>query len=205
VTLNTATSFEGGRILSLPLPAPAEATAFAIAGKDPLLERLVHSLLPASQANQVLRGYYTDALHVTLLQRLERLRASSANAAESQGTIALPEWRLRRVYTFVERNLEERISLPALAQAAGLSRMHFAAVFRKATGLRPHDYVTRKRIERAQSLLTTSQESIIEIALSVGFQSQSHFTTVFRRLVGMTPNRWRLEHAAVTGLPDAAD
>ena len=69
--------------------------------------------------------------------------------------------------------------------------MHFASLFRKATGLRPHDYVVRRRVEQAQVLLSESPTPIVDIALNVGFQSQSHFTTVFKRVLGITPHRWR--------------
>ncbi len=160
--------------------------------RDPLLERLVQSLLPPDQAKEVMRGFYTDALHATLLKRLAEIRREPAAGPSGRKTMPLPIWRLRRVYEFVDQHLEDRISLAALAQAAGLSRMHFAALFRAATGLRPHDYVIRRRIQRAKEMLSGSDTSIVEIALSVGFQTQAHFTTVFKRLVGFTPYQWRL-------------
>lgn len=103
----------------------------------------------------------------------------------------LVKWRLRRVLDYIEVNLSEPIGLPALAAAAGLSRMHFAAQFRTATGLRPHDFVIRRRIERAQELLRDPALPLVEVAFSVGFQTQAHFTTVFRALVLETPGRWR--------------
>jgi AraC family transcriptional regulator len=103
----------------------------------------------------------------------------------------LLKWRLKRVLHYIEANLSEPISLPKLAAAAGLSRMHFAAQFRAATGLRPHDFVVRRRIERAQELLRDPALPLVEVALSVGFQTQAHFTTVFRTLVMETPGRWR--------------
>jgi AraC-like DNA-binding protein len=68
--------------------------------------------------------------------------------------------------------------------------MHFAAQFRAATGLRPHEYLLRRRIERAQELLRREPISLSDVALSVGFQTQAHFTTVFKRFVGRTPHRW---------------
>ena len=88
-------------------------------------------------------------------------------------------------------NLENPISLADVAAATGLSRMHFAAQFRVATGLRPHEYLLQRRIERAQELLLASRKPLVEIALDVGFKTQAHFTTVFARLVGETPNVWR--------------
>jgi transcriptional regulator GlxA family with amidase domain len=88
-------------------------------------------------------------------------------------------------------NLGEPISLADIATATGLSRMHFAAQFRVATGMRPHEYLLLRRIERAQELLLNSHLPLVDIAFDVGFKTQAHFTTVFTRLVGETPNVWR--------------
>jgi transcriptional regulator GlxA family with amidase domain len=74
--------------------------------------------------------------------------------------------------------------------------MHFAAQFRAATGLRPHEYMLRIRIEKAQAMLATSAMPIVEVALTCGFASQAHFTTAFRRVAGLTPNRWRQRYCA---------
>jgi AraC family transcriptional regulator len=92
--------------------------------------------------------------------------------------------------------MERPLTLVDLAGAAGLSRMHFAAQFRAATGLRPHEYMLRRRVEKARCLLATSEMPIAEVAFSVGFCSQAHFTTVFRRFSGLTPNRWRQQNRA---------
>lgn len=103
----------------------------------------------------------------------------------------LPMWRLKRVQDFVSAHIGEPLSLTDLAEAAGLSRMHFAAQFRSATGFRPHDYVLMQRVERAKAMLCTTDIPLAEIALSVGFQAQAHFCTVFKRFESETPGRWR--------------
>ena len=103
----------------------------------------------------------------------------------------LPKWRLQRVREFIEANIETRISLGELAHVAGVSRMYFAAQFREATGLRPHDYVIQRRITLARHLLARTDRPIVEIALCVGFPTQAHFTNVFKRIEGVTPHRWR--------------
>ncbi len=77
--------------------------------------------------------------------------------------------------------------------------MHFARQFKASTGLRPHEYLLRRRIERAQELLFVDGLSVIDIALTVGFQAQSHFTTTFVRFVGQAPHAWRLAHSAARG------
>jgi AraC-like DNA-binding protein len=80
--------------------------------------------------------------------------------------------------------------------------MHFAAQFKATTGTRPHNYVLRRRIERAQELLRSSHMPLVEIALEVGFQTQAHFTTIFRQLVCETPGRWRdLYQGKLNGAP----
>lgn len=159
-------------------------------GMDPLLEQFVRVVLPPQEASKVLRGFYTDALHTVLLSQLAALRENEGMANGSR-VRPLPKWRLRRVHEFLESNLESHISLQMLATAAGVSRMYFAAQFRAATGMRPHSYVTRRRIDVAKKLLAESGNTIVDIALSVGFQTQSHFTTVFKRIEGVTPHRWR--------------
>jgi len=109
---------------------------------------------------------------------------------------SLQSWRLKRVLKYVDENLTAKITLQNLAAVAGLSRMHFAAQFRAATGVRPHEYLLRRRIERAQELLKQTGVTLVDIALTVGFQSQAHFTTVFKRFVGDTPYQWRSAYLA---------
>jgi len=70
--------------------------------------------------------------------------------------------------------------------------MHFASQFRVATGLRPHEFLLQRRIRRAEQLMSDTTMTIMEIALTVGFQTQAHFTTVFKRFSGCTPRRWRI-------------
>ena len=103
----------------------------------------------------------------------------------------LQKWRMKRVTDHVEAHLSRRITLADMAAAAGLTRMHFAAQFRTATGLRPHDFVLQRRVERAQGSLRNPELALVDVALSVGFQTQAHFTTVFKRFAGGTPHRWR--------------
>ena len=116
---------------------------------------------------------------------------------------ALAKWRLKKAADYVEAHLDESIRLADLAGAVGLTRMHFAAQFRAATGLRPHEFMLRKRVDRAKTLLSTSNAPLVDVALSVGFQTQAHFTTVFKRFAGETPLRWR-RASCNDGSPEAS-
>ena len=103
----------------------------------------------------------------------------------------LPAWRLKRVLSYIDANLDKRVGLSQIAQAAGFSRMHFARQFRASTGLRPHEYLLRRRVEHAQELLVNSYSPVASIARASGFSTQAHFTSVFRRFVGKPPALWR--------------
>ncbi|MEJ0028390.1 MAG: AraC family transcriptional regulator [Rhizomicrobium sp.] len=172
---------------------------FSVPAHDRALELFVRASLSEDDAQQVLQGFYTDALHRTLLARLAALRGAPTERGKVK---PLPRWRLKRVCEFVDANLENRISLKMLAEAAGVSRMYFAAQFRAATNTSPHNYVVQRRLAAAEKMLAETGLGIAEIALSVGFQTQSHFTTVFKRAKGLTPNRWRALAALSPDTPE---
>jgi len=130
-------------------------------------------------------GRYEESVGQTIVMRLLALRPSPP------GVGALAKWRLRRIQEHVNANIGDPITLADLAAAAGLSRMHFAAQFRAAMGCRPHEYLLQQRIECAKATLSSVSLPLAEVALSVGFQTQSHFSTVFKRLTGETPARWQ--------------
>jgi AraC family transcriptional regulator len=150
--------------------------------RDPLAELLGRTLIQSGSAGD---GLYAESVGQTLVMHIARLELPRPRVN------ALPKWRLKRVQEYVDAHLEEGVSLADLAKVVGLSRMHFAAQFRAATGYRPHDYLLYQRIESAKAMLSSTDMPLAEIALNVGFQAQAHFSTVFKRLTGETPARWR--------------
>src|SRR5262249_41286929 len=104
----------------------------------------------------------------------------------------LPRGRLRAVVEYVEEHLDAGPSLGQLAAVARLSVYHFARQFKEATGLPPYQYVILRRVERAKQLLQAGTAlSLAEVALRAGFSDQSQFTHHFKRVVGVTPGRFR--------------
>ena len=95
-----------------------------------------------------------------------------------------------RALTYVEANLGERFSLETLAEAAGMSRFHFARVFRIATGYSPMQFLMRRRVARGKEILSQGDMSICDVAALLGFCDQSHFTRTFRRVAGMSPREY---------------
>jgi len=172
---------------------------------DPMVERLARSLIHAEELAGALGQNYADGISLAITARLfgGHPGGESATGARISG---LAKWRFKRVTDFMIANLAEPVGLADMAAAAGLSRMHFAAQFRVTTGLQPHEYLQRRRIERTQELLLNTDLPLVEIAFEAGFKTQSHFTTVFSRVVGQTPNTWRKRHPGRTeNVQTAAD
>jgi AraC family transcriptional regulator len=84
-----------------------------------------------------------------------------------------------------------KLSLASLANESGYSRAHFLRMFRAATGLTPHQYVLERRLSAAQQLLRQSTMLLADIALKCGFSSQTYMNDVFRKRLGVTPQKYR--------------
>jgi len=102
----------------------------------------------------------------------------------------LPPHRLRRALEYMEEHLDVSIGLAEIAAEVGLSPHHFCTAFRVSTGLPPHRYLVKLRVERAKELLSSGL-TIAQVANACGFASQQHLTTAFKQALGITPGRWR--------------
>ena len=121
-------------------------------------------------------------------------RTSAANAL-----FLLPA--LRRARDLIDRDYAEPLDLDAMAGEAGYSRFHFARAFTAAYGETPRTYLTRRRIERAKTLLRTANLSVTEICFLVGFSSPGSFSARFRQLVGQSPSEYRDDAISRAGIP----
>ncbi|HEX2199929.1 MAG TPA: AraC family transcriptional regulator [Burkholderiales bacterium] len=99
--------------------------------------------------------------------------------------------KVQQAIVFMDRHLSDRLTLPLIAGQLKISPCHFAHEFKRATGVAPHQYLIQRRIERARHLLASSDLPIADIALAVGFANQSHFSALFHRVAGMTPQVYR--------------
>jgi AraC-like DNA-binding protein len=108
---------------------------------------------------------------------------------------------LRRARDLIDLRYAEPLDLAALAQEAGYSKFHFARAFAAAYGETPRAYLTRRRLERAKTLLRVANLSVTEICFLVGFESLGSFSGLFRRVVGQAPSDYRLASARRGGPP----
>ena len=159
--------------------------------RNPATRRLAEALAAVDEVGQDLNALYVNAISVALISQLLGTRRDLPLQTASRRPSPLPKWRMKRVVDHVDAHLGDRLTSTDLAAAAGVTRMYFAAQFRGATGIRPREYIQHRRIERAQELLRDTRRTLVDVALSVGFQSQAYFTTVFRRFTDETPYRWR--------------
>lgn len=121
---------------------------------------------------------------------LDVLRPGGVSLGETgEGRLASRE--IARLQDLIEANLDAVLSLETLADELNVSVRHLARVFRQSTGYTPHQYILRRRIERACALIDAGGLNFEEIAEAVGFAHHAHFTAAFRKIIGMTPSQFR--------------
>ena len=135
---------------------------------------------PAGAAEFAFRAY-------SVLQRIQ----NAPSGGEIRG--GLMRWQIRKVRAHVDENLCRPIAIFELAALVRLGASYFQRAFKRSFGVSPHAYMLDRRIQRAQTLMLTTDDSLCDIALAAGFSDQSHLTTRFHRAIGMTPNVWRRE------------
>jgi AraC family transcriptional regulator len=111
---------------------------------------------------------------------------------------SLTRAQLQQSVDYIHTHLDRELSLQQMAAVLHISPTYFASLFKHATGISPHQYVIRQRVKRAKSLLLKTDLAIADIALQVGFSSQSHLAQQFKRFTGMTPRKVRELHQNLT-------
>jgi AraC family transcriptional regulator len=158
--------------------------------RDPQIEHICLALKAELEAGCPSGRLYGDSLAVALSAHL--LGEYAAHVPDTRGHNGdLPACKLRRVIEYINDNLTEDLTLAGIAQVAGMNPHYFSRAFKQATGTPPHRYVINCRVEKAKRLLADDELALVEVGLSVGFQNQSHFTTLFHKLTGVTPKAYR--------------
>jgi AraC family transcriptional regulator len=156
---------------------------------DVLLHQTIHALAEDVRAGMPSGPLYGECLGAALIAQLARKSSRAPEPpARSKG---LPPRTLRIVLESIDADLEGDLSLHRLAGLAGLSLDGFIRLFKQSTGVPPHQYILRKRVERAQALLGNPAFSLVDVALRAGFADQSHFSRMFHRLTGLAPRQYR--------------
>ncbi|WP_293324179.1 AraC family transcriptional regulator [Microcoleus sp. PH2017_30_WIL_O_A] len=158
--------------------------------RDPLIQHMGLALKQELAAGGADSHLYAESMATALAVHLLR-RYCSFTPEIKNYTGGLCKYQLRQVFNYIEQNLDGNLSLENLNSAVQISPHYFASLFKQSTGFTPHQYVMKCRIEKAKQLLRRRELTLVEICLAVGFQSQSHFTRVFRQQVKTTPKAYR--------------
>jgi AraC family transcriptional regulator len=170
--------------------AAAAEIAARFLTRDPQIEHIGWALKAEIENGSPNGSLFRDSLGTALASHL-LVRHSSRSVRFRPVKGGLPGPKLKRLLTHIEDNLDGALTLGNLADVAGLSASHLKALFRQSMGIPVHQYVVRRRVERATTLLRSGNLSSSEVALATGFAHQSHLARQMRRLLGVTPTAVR--------------
>jgi AraC family transcriptional regulator len=161
-----------------------------LALQDPAAKQLMELLIADANEGYATERLYTEYLTQALAVRMLFLSRGIQHPTNNRDTSVLPRHVLQRIIERM-RCLSCDLSLQALANESGYSRVHFVRMFKATTGYSPHNYLINLRLERAQELLKNQSMSLVDIALDCGFSSHSHMSRLFHKTVGVTPSAYR--------------
>lgn len=166
-----------------------------LGGRDPVIAQIGASLLPELDGNSPIDDLYINSLTTTLaihlLRRHSTLSARSAEAVAKPPAHGLSRTQVAEITELIDAQLSARLTMNDLAKSAGLSPYHFARMFKRATGVSPHQFVIARRVAHAEHLLAHTDLPLAEIALRAGFADQSHLAKHTKRLLGTSPRALR--------------
>lgn len=157
------------------------------AQQDPTVIRLVTELWRESGTLTPWTALATQGVILQITSALLRLNGHKERSPAGR----LTNSQVQRVRDYAESNLDQKVTLAELAAVCRLSPPYFCSTFRSTIGQSPHQWLRELRIDRSKALLANDRLSIMDIALSVGFQNQGSFATAFRKLTGMSPSSYR--------------
>lgn len=168
----------------------------SLGSRDLQIDRIGRSLLPELEAEDLLGGglfatALTRALAIHLLREHSSLGRSVWHTRGRALEGGLGKRSLKRATDHIGDNLSGDLTLAAIARAANTSPFHFSRQFKESTGLSPHQYVIRERVEKARELLTDTDLPLHEVAEASGFAHQSHMGRHLKRLLGVSPTHLR--------------
>lgn len=158
--------------------------------RDAQMEHIGWALKAEMESGYPSGRLYMDSLALALAARVVR-NHSSMSRSPSPVKNAMLGRKFKAVLAYIEDHLEHDLALDEIAEIAGVSASHFKVLFRQTLGMPPHQYVIRRRVERAATQLREGKMTIGEIAFANGFCHQSHLAMHVRRVLGVSPQEVR--------------
>jgi AraC family transcriptional regulator len=158
--------------------------------RDVQIARLMESLRADIAAGSPGGSLFGESISVALSAYVAQHYSTRETKLEAYRG-GLSRTHLKQVFEYIDAHLGDNLELETLAKVVGLNLFHFAKAFKQSTGETPHQCVLHKRIERAREFLRDRGFSVLEASARTGFVDQSHFSKVFRRIVGVAPSDYR--------------
>lgn len=159
---------------------------------DPFMWHMARSIEIQMHTRRKLEKSFIDSIAMVVGHHLLSNYAETPYQAGLMG--GLSAYKVRSATEYVREHYQEDIGFKDIAEHLKMSPFHFARMFKHSTGESPHRFIMRCRIDIAKKLLIEGDRGIADIALDVGYKSQSYFTTRFAQFVGATPAAFRTAH-----------
>jgi AraC family transcriptional regulator len=162
--------------------------------RDPILSTLSGVLLNAVEQDQTTNQLFIDQIGLSLLAHFAQAYGGMRMGERASGG-GLAPWQERRAKEIMRARHASQLTIADVAAECRLTPSHFSRLFRRSTGVAPHEFLSQLRIDEAQRLMLNTKLPLADIALICGFGDQSHFTRVFSRSIGASPGAWRKARA----------
>lgn len=156
---------------------------------DLLIYQLGLALRSSLEVDGVGSRFYADSIATALSAHLLR-HYSTRNYRFRDYEDGLSKQQLRQAIDYIQAHLSEKLSLNDIANELGISQYYFCYLFKRSTGMSPHQFLIRQRVERAKHLLRQPERTVTSVAMDCGFANQSHFARCFRQCTGMNPKQF---------------
>lgn len=157
---------------------------------DLLIYQIGFALKQNLEIDGVSSRFYADSMSTALSAHLLKHYSTRKHDFRDYDD-GLSKQKLRQAVEYIHEHLGENLSLSAIASELHMSQYYFCRLFKRSTGVTPHQYLIQQRIEQAKQLLKRPELTVTAVALKCGFSNQSHLAKQFRKHTGMTPNRFR--------------
>jgi AraC family transcriptional regulator len=158
---------------------------------DPILSTLSGVLLKAVEQEQAADRLFVDQIGLSLLAHFAQNYGGMRPNSGASASGGLAPWQERRAKEIMRTRYASQLTIADVAAECRLTPSHFARSFRCSTGVAPHEFLSRIRIDEARRLMLSTKLPLADIALICGFGDQSYFTRVFSRSIGASPGAWR--------------
>ncbi|MBO3464064.1 AraC family transcriptional regulator [Aetokthonos hydrillicola Thurmond2011] len=163
---------------------------------DPLIAQIGLALKSSLEVDAAGSRFYADVMATAMAAHLLR-GYSTRNHCFREYEDGLSRQKLKQVIEYIQSHLGENLSLSEIANELSMSQYYFCRLFKRSTGMSPHQYLIHQRVEWAKHLLKDPEQTITDIAFECGFANPSHFAKYFRQCTGMNPKEFRKKNSKI--------